>query len=265
MTVSGSQPCEDAGVITRLKVCLNGGRGRDEHPDVPVTSAEVGAAALAAVAAGAEAVHLHPRAHDGKESLHPGDIASAVAAVRRSSPGVPVGVSTGLWIAGGDVGLRKVMVERWGRLPVSERPDFASVNVSEPGFADLVDTLHHAGIGVEAGVWSDADADALAAVGRADKVVRILVEVVGEPAERAVPTADQILNRLDERGVRPPRLLHGEEAACWPLITHAGRLELPTRIGLEDTLVGPDGTMVRDNAELVRLALAVWVRARQHA
>ena len=56
-------------------------------------------------------------------------------------------------------------------------------------------------------------------------------------------------------------LLHGEEDACWPLVRHAGRLGLPTRIGLEDTLVLPDGTPAGDNAELVRPYLD-RVRAR---
>jgi uncharacterized protein (DUF849 family) len=86
----------------------------------------------------------------------------------------------------------------------------------------------------------------------------VLVEIIGGTATDAVPSADAVLCRLDELCVAVPRLLHGEEAACWPLVAHAGRLGLPTRIGLEDTLVGPDGEAVADNAELVRLALAAW-------
>jgi len=251
-------------VVRRLKVCLNGARGRDAHPAVPVTSAEVAAAAAAAIAAGAEAVHVHPRGDDGEESLLPEHIASVVLAVRRLCPGVPVGVSTGLWITAGDDRLRKTLVRRWGELPVSARPDFASVNVSEPGFTELIDTLHHAGIGVEAGVWSVADADALAATDHAGMVVRILVEIIGETGAQATSTADQILARLDQHDLRAPRLLHGD-SACWPLVIHAGRLGLTTRIGLEDTITGPDGTSVRDNAALVRHALIEWERGRRQA
>jgi hypothetical protein len=77
------------------------------------------------------------------------------------------------------------------------------------------------------------------------------------PAVRAVAAADAILARLDAAGVRAPRLLHGEEEACWPLVAHAGRLGLPTRIGLEDTLVAPDGFPAADNAALVRAALTL--------
>ena len=58
-----------------------------------------------------------------------------------------------------------------------------------------------------------------------------------------------------------PRLLHGEEDSCWPLVRRAGELRLATRIGLEDTLTGPDGRLAGGNAELVRLALSTWTAA----
>lgn len=69
------------------------------------------------------------------------------------------------------------------------------------------------------------------------------------------------LPRADTSGVSSPRLLHGEGPACWPLIRYAGRLGLATRIGLEDTLEGPDGDDVSGNAELTWLALAAWADA----
>jgi uncharacterized protein (DUF849 family) len=151
-------------MIRRIKACLNGGRTRDEHPAVPVTPAELARAAAAAVAAGAEAVHLHPRARNGAESLDAADIGASVAAVRASCPGTPIGVSTGLWIAGGDAIRRYDAVARWARLPADRRPGFASVNVSEDGFAELAVLLDRAGIGVEAGVWSAGDAGLLTGV-----------------------------------------------------------------------------------------------------
>lgn len=246
--------------IRRIKACLNGGRRSDEHPVVPITADELAAAAVGAVAAGAEALHLHPRDHVGAQTLHLDDVASAVTAVRRTCPGVPVGVSTGLWISDGDAGLRLATVARWADLPPAARPDFASVNVGEAGFAELVETLHRAGVAVEAGVWSTADAERLAAFGGAGWT-RVLVEVVDGAAGAATATADAILARLDALGVAGPRLLHGEQETCWPLVAHAGRLGLPTRNGLEDTVVGPDGEPAAGNADLVRQALAVWTAA----
>lgn len=262
------------GMIMRIKACLNGGR---TGARVPRTPDELATAAVAAVAAGAEAVHLHPRDPDGRESLAAGDVGAAVAAVRAA--GVRrIGVSTGIWMTGGDPDRRLALVEGWRVLP-----DFASVNVGEPGYAELATALTRRGVGVEAGVWTPGEAGR---AGRVDGVrpERILVEIIGTAAGNAVEAADAILARLDDpaatappgraprepvlphgtagRAPRVPVLLHGEEDACWPLVAHAGRLGLPTRIGLEDTLVLPDGTPARDNAELVRAALELWTRAR---
>ncbi len=98
----------------------------------------------------------------------------------------------------------------WEHLPRPARPDFASVNLSEPGSADLPGVLASAGVAAEAGVWSVADAESLAATGTAARWLRILVEISGAPAAGAVAAADEILRHLDELGVTPPRLLHGE-------------------------------------------------------
>ncbi|MEU4160561.1 3-keto-5-aminohexanoate cleavage protein [Actinoplanes sp. NPDC026670] len=241
--------------IERIKACLNGARRSDEHPAVPVTPEELAAEAAAAVTAGAEALHLHPRDRDGAQSMHSDDVAAAVTAVRRACPAVPVGVTTGLWITDGDADRRLATAGRWADLPAAARPDFASVNVSEPGFIDLADALRRAGVAVEAGVWSTADAHVLAA--SQVEVIRILVEIIDGTTE----TADAILARLDDLELTAPRLLHGEDETCWPLVAHAARCGLPTRIGLEDTLTGPAGEPIAGNADLIRHALAVWSAA----
>ncbi len=77
-----------------LKVCLNGDRSADEHPALPQTPAELAEAARAAVAAGARAIHMHPRDPSGAQALDADTIGAALEAVRAACPGVPVGVST---------------------------------------------------------------------------------------------------------------------------------------------------------------------------
>ncbi|OLR94763.1 3-keto-5-aminohexanoate cleavage protein [Actinokineospora bangkokensis] len=235
-------------MLQKLKVCLNGGR---DEPGVPRTPDEVSRSAREAVAAGAEAVHVHPVDGAGRESLDAGVIAAGVAAAREAL--VPVGVSTGIWITGGDAAARAEQVRAWAEL--ADKPDFASVNVGEPGFTELVGVLRGAGIGVEAGVWSVADARWLAAQPDFD-LLRVLVEVMPGTTD----PAEEILDALE--GVRGPRLLHGEGEHCWPHVALAGKLGLPTRIGFEDTAVGPGGEPVGSNADLVRLALRVWEDAR---
>ena len=245
--------------IRRMKVCLNGDRAPGDHPGLPTDPAGLARAAEAAVAAGAEAVHLHARDAAGRESLAGADIGPAVAAVRAACPGTGVGVSTGLWDhrrrpAGPPC--RGGRVDRPGR----RRPAGLRVPSTCPRRAgpSSIAALHGAGIEVEAGVWSVADARALAAFRPGDRLARILVEISGGPAETAIDRADQVLAELDRTGAPEPVLLHGEEDACWPLVAHAGALGLPSRIGLEDTLAGPYGEAVTGNAELVRLGLAAW-------
>jgi uncharacterized protein (DUF849 family) len=188
-----------AAQIERIKACLNGQRAPAAHPALPVTPPQLAEAAKAAIAAGAEAVHLHPRAADGRESLGPADVGAAVAAVRTACPGIPVGVTTGLWAAGSTenaAGSRQEQVAAWAELGTGQRPDFASLNLAEQGWQQLATTLADAGIGVEAGVWSVADADRIASYQPPGGWLRIMVELSGVGADDAAAQADQILARL---------------------------------------------------------------------
>jgi uncharacterized protein (DUF849 family)/uncharacterized membrane protein YeaQ/YmgE (transglycosylase-associated protein family) len=241
-----------------LKACINGAREQREHPAVPVTPEAMAREAAAAVRAGARAVHLHARGRDGGESLLALDLAASVGAVRAAVPGVPVGVSTGLWVCSGDADERADVVATWRHLDGGARPDFASVNLSEDGALDLWHLLADLGIGVEPGVWSPSDLDVLTR-GRLDgSLVRVLLEVIGAEAGEEVPRAVELLAAA--RSTLPagvPLLLHGEEAAAWPVLEVAVREGLQTRIGLEDTLTGPDGERVEGNADLIRAAQAL--------
>jgi uncharacterized protein (DUF849 family) len=243
--------------IARIKACLNGQRSAAEHAALPVTPSQLGAAAAAAVAAGAEAVHVHPRDAAGDQSLRAADVGAAVAAIRAACPATPVGVTTGLWAAV-DARTRQYQVAAWAELDDRQRPDFASVNLSEEGWQQLTETLAAAGVRPEAGIWSVDDVDALAGYQPRGAWLRVLVEVMGVPGAQAAPAADLILARLGQAELDLPVVVHGEDDGCWPLIAHAGRLGLAVRIGLEDVLTGPAGQPVADNAELVRLALGVW-------
>src|ERR1700722_17895697 len=110
-----------------IKCCLNGARAAGLHPALPLTPEALAREARGAVAAGAGALHMHPRGDDGRESLTAAVIDGAVAAVRAACPDVPVGVSTGAWIEA-DGARRVAAVQSWQILP-----DFASVNFSEEG------------------------------------------------------------------------------------------------------------------------------------
>ena len=235
-----------------VKACLNGARSRDEHPALPVTPAELAAEASAAVAAGAGALHLHPRAASGEESLAAADVAAALEAIRSACPGVPVGVSTGLWITSGDPERRLAEIAGWTG---AARADFASVNLSEDGAGEVSAALRAAGVGVEAGTWSEANAELVAAGALGGDLVRILIEPQEDDAGAAVARAAAIERELSDRGVPGPRLHHGYGAVTWAVLAAAVERGRDIRVGFEDTLELPDGSTAAGNGELVAAAV----------
>jgi uncharacterized protein (DUF849 family) len=232
-----------------LQATLNGPLTKADHPAVPITAAELRADATACERAGAHAFHVHPRDAEGREQLHPLVVDEVVAEIRNGTRW-PVGVTTGAWIEG-ETRRRIACVRRW------HEPDSTSVNLSEEGAFDVARAALGAGIGVEAGVWSVEDAEALVASGLGNRLLRVLVEPMGgEPDERLAVVA-AIHEVLDRGGIEVPRLQHGDGAATWPLLEDAVRRGIDTRIGFEDTLRLPDGTTAPDNAALVAAARAL--------
>jgi uncharacterized protein (DUF849 family) len=130
-------------------------------------------------------------------------------------------------------------------------PDFAGVNFHEPGALEVARLLLRKGIAVEAGIWNVPAAERLRRSGSSEHCVRLLLEPAQESGD---PHARFHSIEAALADVQVQRLLHGFEAAVWVFIELAGRRGYDTRVGLEDTLVLPDGTRARDNAELVAAA-----------
>jgi uncharacterized protein (DUF849 family) len=226
-----------------VKACLNGGRTRGEHAAVPLTPAELAADARAVRTAGAFAVHFHPRDASGRETLAAAACDAAVAAVRAAVPAMPIGLSTAATIDP-DPFARAAAIARW-----RTRPDFVSVNFSELGWAGIVRAALHAGIGVEAGLATPADAEALASSPFAHQVVRALVEVSGG-ADDARAVAALVPAHI-------PQLWHGLDELTWDVVAAGVAVGVDVRVGLEDVLVLPDGTIAAGNAELVAAAVSL--------
>jgi hypothetical protein len=124
-----------------------------------------------------------------------------------------------------------------------------SVNIAEPGSAELCELLGGRGVGIEAGVWNLADAHLL--VERGLVPLRVLVETSDGGAEDPVAAAAEIDELLVRGGLSVPQLHHGAAADAWEMIDAALARGRDVRIGLEDTTLMPDGSSARDNAELV--------------
>jgi uncharacterized protein (DUF849 family) len=233
---------------------LNGGRSASDHPAMPVSPVQLATATAESAAAGAGAVHFHVRGPDGQETLAAADVAGAVTAVRRL--GVPFGISTGAWIIA-EPGRRLAAVLGW-----TELPDFVSINFDEEGAAELASFFLGRSVAIEAGVANPFAAEQLVRSGLGNRCLRIMFEPREQVESDAMATVARTEVVLDAAAVRAPRLLHGVHATAWPLVDAAGSRGYSTRIGFEDTLTLPDGTVAGGNGELVRAARARAALAR---
>jgi len=232
-----------------IKAAINGGRSRVEHAAVPVTPEDQVTAVVDCLRAGAGAIHLHIRSTTGdlayKESLDPTDVARTLSAVRSVSPEALIGVSTGAWIMP-DAASRFEAVKAW-----EVQPDFASVNFCEEGAVELAELLLSRNVGVEAGLCAAADADILMQSGLAMRCIRLLIEPQEQVMESALGNVRRIEEVLQSLKGELSLLLHGTEATVWPMMDEAIACGYGVRVGLEDTLILPDGSPAVSNVELV--------------
>jgi uncharacterized protein (DUF849 family) len=238
-----------------IKACLNGG---SDHAAAPVTPSDLTRDARAVVDAGAQAIHVHPRSVSGEQSLAAEDVLPAVAAIRAAVPGIPVGVTTGIWAVDGDPSRRLDLVAAWDGPDI---PDFASINMNEEGIVPLAALLSSRGIAIEAGIWVPAEVDVLAASGFADSILRVLIEPEELSGPEAVATVIAVEEALEQHGITVPTVAHGYDQATWDVIRRCVQLDRGFRVGLEDTTALPDGSPAEGNADLVAAAVAL-VRSR---
>lgn len=232
-----------------LQACLNGNRTKHEHAAVPYTPLELATDAGHVVRAGAQELHLHPRAEDGSESLRSGDVAATLRAVRARVPGVLVGISTHEGIPAPEP--LATLLATW-----TELPDYVSINLGEAAAQDLWHAATSRGIAVEAGLSSVADAQRLRQLPAPANCCRVLVEIAEQNPEEALRTAHAILRTIQAFQPQVPRLLHGTDATMWPLFRVALEQHLSARIGLEDGLRLPSGALATGNEQLLQLAAA---------
>lgn len=215
---------------------------------MPCTAAELAADAVAVRRAGAFAVHVHPRDERGAQSLDATVCGDAVAAIRAAAPGMAVGLSTAEAIDA-DPFARAAAVRSW-----QTRPDFISVNLFELGWEGIARTALHAGIAVEAGLATPADAEELARSPFAHQILRALVEVNG-----GVDEAGAISSLVPEQ---LPQLWHGYGERTWEVLAAGVAGGFDVRVGLEDVLVLPDGRIAAGNAALVASAVQLSGRSQ---
>lgn len=232
---------------------LNGSRGAADGAAVPMSPEELAESALAAVAAGAGEVLVHPRTPCGRESLSPRVVGPLLEALRGAGVAVPVTVPAGVGAEPDPAG-RPARVRSWTVLP-----DRASVHFGEPGAEELAQALLDRGVAVDAVVPLGGPAGP-------EPLARFLAWPVPDQGwirlAAELAAADPALVAGLQWLPPVPVLLFGREAAAWPVLRLAARCGTGARIGVGDVLRLPDGRPARSNAELVAAA-AEWVAAAE--
>lgn len=231
-----------------IQVALNGARAPSSAPELPLLPPAIIADAQACAALGAVSFHVHPRDDHGQESIEPRMMTRWMRLFADAVPGAEISVSTGAWIAPLEARLRAI--RGW-----CTRPHLASVNFHEPGAEQVADALLARDVGVEAGLWNTEAASRFLSYPNRGRCRRILLELPDCPPGEALRRMTEIRRVLGEQVRGHVVVIHGEGESAWALVRMAISGRLPTRIGLEDVLVLPDGTPVRSNACLFAAAV----------
>jgi uncharacterized protein (DUF849 family) len=239
-----------------IMVAPNGARrGKADHPAIPLTPAEIVTAAVDSAAAGAAAIHLHVRDRDGNHSLDPDLYRATLTPLRQALPELVIQVTT----------------EAVGRYSPAEqmatvralRPKAVSIALRElvPDAASEADAAAFFAWVTASGVAPQFILYTPEEVTRCLDLVRRGVIPFAEPFLLFVLGRYSVGQQSEPADLSPFAAALGnhrfpwavcafgrQEAAC---AVAAARLGGHVRVGFENNLHLPDGTLAPDNAALV--------------
>src|SRR5262249_4918207 len=132
-----------------------------------------------------------------------------------------------------------------------------SVNLVEGDSAAVIEVLEQRGIGIEAGIWTAADAGRCLMLNLSARALRFLFEINPQEEREARAELAAIEKRLGDVAGQKPVLLHGSDRTVWLFVREAFARGYSTRIGLEDGAALPDGRIAPSNAALVAAAITL--------
>ncbi len=267
-----------------ISVALNGGMQQDrEGAVIPKQPAEIGEAAARCWEAGAAMVHVHARGPDGKNSGDPAIYAEIIRQIRARSPiliqttngiGVRRDPATGQFIWPSDS-------ERLGLLEIEPQQDLfgiaggsADFHNPEGGYPEetpyvnspqllrrTIEAVYAKGSALEYEIVEASSLHRLmryADEGLFDKERDNVWLLHGGGFGATPPVARNVIFNIDE-GLRMfPRAIWGVTATgrdMFRIVTLGLAMGCDlVRVGFEDGIHLPDGTVARDNAEMVRAA-----------
>jgi uncharacterized protein (DUF849 family) len=242
---------------------------REQCPAIPYTPAEYGAEARRIVDEGGVMIHIHARTPDGAPSFEVEDFRAITEAIREQAGDVIVNYSTGA------IG---VPVDKRIAYLRELRPDVAALNMGSMNYAkysakrrdfvfdtvfanplhEIVEFLRAMN---EAGIRPEHECFDLGHVGSLEPLLHmgvleppLHVDCVLGVTGGAPPTARNLAAMVDNIPAGAHWGVVGISRVQWTLVAAALSLGGSIRVGLEDNLYLPDGTMARSNGELVARA-----------
>jgi uncharacterized protein (DUF849 family) len=244
---------------------------REQCPAIPYTPEEYAAEARRIVDEGGVMIHIHARRPDGTPSYEAEDFRAITDAIRSELGAEDVIVNYSTGAIGVPLAKRIAYLREL-------RPDVAALNMGSMNYAkysrarkafvfqtvfvnpfdeivELLEALNELGIRPEHECFDLGHVGSLEplidmGVLRAPLHVDCVMGVTGG----IPPTARNLACMVDNIPARAHWGVVGISRAQWPLVAAALTLGGSVRVGLEDNLYLPDGTMARSNGELVARA-----------
>ncbi|MGY3439936.1 3-keto-5-aminohexanoate cleavage protein [Marinovum sp. KMM 9879] len=245
--------------LPRLMVAPNGARrGKADHPELPITDAEMIATARACQQAGADGIHLHIRDAAGRHLLDAGRYRALLAALEEAVPGMYLQVTSEA------AGAYEAEEQR--EMVRALRPAHISIGLREmvrspddwPVARDFYRWAAESGVGVQHILYSPHEVQAFVSAwdsGLIPEVPQMLLFVQGSYANGAqdsVPLEDYLAPLADSgRAFDWMACAFGPEETA--SLVRAAELGGKARVGFENSLWHSDGTLARDNAERVQV------------
>jgi 3-keto-5-aminohexanoate cleavage enzyme len=270
-----------------ITVALNGGMQQDRDGAViPKQPAEIGAAAARCYEAGAALVHVHARGSDGRNTGDPAVYAEILREIRARSP-ILVQTTNGIGVRR-DPQTRQFIwptdAERLGLLSLDPQPDVfgiaagsADFHNPEGGYPEetpyvnspellrrTIEAVYKKGSALEYEVVEASSLHRLlryAAEGLFDRHRDNIWLLHGGGFGSTPPIARNVLFAIDE-GLRLfPQAIWGVTATgrdMFRIVTLGLALGCDlARVGFEDGIHLPDGSVARDNSDMVRAAVQI--------
>ncbi|MFT5520830.1 MAG: 3-keto-5-aminohexanoate cleavage enzyme [Enterobacterales bacterium] len=241
-----------------IAVAPNGARyTRKDHPQLPITPAQLAETAVECLAAGATMIHLHVRDPNDRHSLEPKYYRPALEAVKEA-----VGDEMIIQVTSESAGVYQSEEQR--KLLGELMPDCLSVALREIApldaplneFREFIYNLSANGCLLQYILYDAADYNRylqLIAQGDIPSAGHSLLFVLGRYT-KAPPTVDIVDEFKDILTTDAPWMVCTFGASSHKILSKAVELGCHARIGFENGFYLPNGNIAKSNAELIEMS-----------